>query len=213
MKWPFSGLTQKPKPEANQVRDWHSEAHVSLALNSLYHQLSPGRKYNILDLGPALGANVDFFSQFPTKIYIEDLHRTLTSFDFFSPEDGFTYQTVFNYLLPYSSNTRFDIIMAWDILNYLEREEYRHLIGHLIHFCHTSTLLFALISTSKHIPEKPTTFRIVDQEHLLYETNSGILRDCPQYEQTDLNALMPGFRVCNSFLLRNGFKEYLFIYE
>ena len=158
-------------------------------------------------------ANVDFFSQFSCKIYIEDLYHTLSSFDYFSPEDGFTYQTVFDYLLPYTQNTRFDIILSWDIFNYLERDEFKSLISHLGNFCNKGTLLFSLISTLKHIPEKPTTFRIQDQESLQYQAGSTVLRPCPRYQQTDLNHLMPHFRVCNSFLLRNGFKEYLLVYE
>lgn len=190
-----------------------SKAHTSLALNVLFHQLRPDRKYNLLDLGPALGANVEFFSQFSCKIYIEDLYRTLTSFDFLSPEDGFSYDAVFEYLLPYRKNTRFDVILAWDLFNYLERDEFLFLMRHLTKFSHTGTLLFALFSTSKHIPEKPINFKIVDNESLLYENNSSVLRPCPQYSQSDLQHLMPNFRVCNSFILRHGIKEYLFVRE
>lgn len=190
-----------------------SEVFTSLALNVLYYQLRPERKYHILDLGPAVAANVNFFSQASSKIYIEDLYRTLTSFDFFSPEDGFTYQAVFEYLLPYSKNTRFDIVLSWDLFNYLEREEFYYLMQHLQQFCHVETTLFALISTLKHIPEKPLTFKIIDEQQLLYQNNSSVLRACPQYQQTDLNQMLPTFRVANSFLLRNGFKEYLFICE
>ncbi len=202
-----------PKQADPEVSSSEPEPNTSLALNALFYHLRHEKKYNILDLGPALGANVDFFSQFSCKIHIEDLYHTLSSFDFFSPEDGFTYQTVFEYLLPYTHNTQFDVILSWDIFNYLEREEFESLISHLGHFCNKGTLLFSLISTLKHIPEKPTIFRIQDQETLQYQTGSTVLRPCPGYQQTDLNHLMPRFRVCNSFLLRNGFKEYLFVYE
>jgi len=211
MKQWFSALSLKSKEEPIEDSPLESEASVSLALNVLYDRLRHQRKYHILDLGPALGENVDFFSQFSCKVYIEDFYQTLTSFDFFSPEDKFSYKEVFEYLLPYRKNTRFDIILSWDIFNYLERDEFQALIRHLNHFCHKGTLLFALISTSKYIPDKPMTFKILDQERLLYQTNSTVLRQCPSYQQTDLNHLMPDFRVCNSFLLRNGFKEYLFV--
>jgi len=213
MKEWLSGLTVKPQEESGDTPIGEPAANTSLALNVLYYQLRYERKYNILDLGPALGANVDFFSQFPCKIYIEDLYRTLASFDYFSPEDGFTPQDVFEYLLPYGESTRFDVIMGWDIFNYLERDEFSSLIAHLAKYCRKGTLIFSLISTLKHIPEKPTTFRILNQEQLLYQVNSSVLKTCPKYQQTDLNHLMPNFRVCNSFLLRNGFKEYLFTCE
>jgi len=210
MKQLFSALSLKSKAEPVEDSPLEPNASASLALNVLYDQLRQQRKYHILDLGPALGGNVDFFSQFSCKVYIEDFYRTLTSFDYLSPEDGVSYQAVFEYLLPYRRNTRFDIILTWDIFNYLERDEFQALIRHLGRFCHKGTLLFALIATSKLIPEKPTTFKILDQKRLIYETNSSVLRQCPTYQQTDLNELMPDFRVRNSFLLRNGFKEYLF---
>jgi len=208
MKQWFSalGLKSKEKPIEEPLPE--PESSSSLALKLLYDQLRHQRKYHVLDLGPALGANVDFFSQFSCKVYIEDFYRTLSSFDYLS-EDKLSYQAVFEYLLPYEKNTRFDIILGWDLFNYLERDELQSLIFHLGHFCHKGTLLFALISTSQYVPEKPTTFQIVDHDRLLYQTNSTVLRQCPKYQQTDLNQLIPHFRVSNSFLLRNGFKEYL----
>ncbi len=212
MKQWFSALGLKSKEEPIEDSSLEPETSVSLALKVLYDQLRHQRKYHILDLGPALGANVDFFSQFSCKVYIEDFYRTLTSFDFLS-EDELSYQAVFEYLLPYQKDTRFDIILGWDLFNYLERDELQSLILHLSHFCHKGTLLFALISTAQYVPEKPTTFQIVKHDRLLYQCNSTVLRPCPRYQQTDLNQLIPNFRVSNSFLLRNGFKEYLFSCE
>ena len=53
----------------------------------------------------------------------------------------------------------------------------------------------------------------MDQESLMYVSQSTVVRDCPRYESTDLSHLMPNFRVANSFVLRNGYREYLFSYE
>ncbi len=208
-KW-LSSLGIKSETKVEDSPPPEPEIHTSPALNVLNRQLRHERKYHILDLGPTCGANVDFFSQFTCKIYIEDLHQTLTSFDFLSSEDGFSYETVFEYLFPYWKNTQFDVIMSWDLFNYLQKEEFEHLVRHLVQFCRTGTLLFALISTRQHIPEKPTTFKILDHRHLLYQANSTVLRKCPRYQQSDLTQVMPNFEVGSSFLLRNGFKEYLF---
>lgn len=190
-----------------------SETHVSLAFNSLFHQLRPERRYHVLDLGPAIGGNVDFFSQFSCKLYIEDLYRTLVSFDFFSPEEGSSYEEVVEYLLPFPRDTEFDVVLSWDLFNYLEPVELRHLVGHLTKFCRRGALWFAMIATQKHIPEKPLQFRIVNEEKLRYEVGSRVLRESPRYQQSDLLHIMPRFRVANSFLLRNGFKEYLLTRE
>ena len=188
-----------------------TETHASLALNTLFHRLHLERSYNMLDLGAAFGANVDFFSQFARRIHIEDLYHTLVSFDLFShEEDGVNYADVFDYLLPYRKETRFDVILAWDLFNYLDRDEYFYLTRHLSKYCRPGSLLFAHISTRKHIPERPTNYKIIDEQTLAYEKSSTVLRPCPRYAEPDLHHLMPDFRVCNSFLLRNGIKEYLF---
>jgi hypothetical protein len=188
-------------------------SHKSPALNVVLGDIQQDRRYEILDLGSAVGQNVDFFGQFSCRLHIEDLYDTLSSFDFLSPEDGFSYQAVFSYLMPYPRKLRFDLILAWDILNYLEREECRQLIVHLGHFCQKGTILFGLISTRRHIPDTPHLFRLGGTEKLVYERRSTVVRDCPRYEKTDLDVLIPGFRVCNSFLLRNGYKEYVFLWQ
>lgn len=185
----------------------------SLALNNLFHQFRSDRKYQILDLGSAVPENIEFFSQFSCRLYVEDLYETLNSFDYLSPEDGFSFEAVYSYLLPYKTRVNFDAILAWDLLNYLERDEFRHLILHLTKHCFSGTLFFALISSHKNIPESPHRFHIIDEEKLRYESKSKVFRKSPRYEKTDLDHLMPGFRVCNSFLLRNGYREYLFVYE
>ena len=209
MRWFTSETPKTPVAEPQQL-DQVSGVHTSLALNVLYHRLLPGEKHHILDLGPPLKANIDFFSQFPCRLYIEDLYSTLSSFDYLSPEDGFSHEAVFEYLLPFQKNVRFDIILSWDLVNYLERDESSQLVQHLSRFCRKGSQLLVLVSTLKHISEKPIRFRIVDSQSLDYESESAVLKPCPRYQQTDLNQMMPHFRVANSFLLRNGFKEYIF---
>jgi hypothetical protein len=157
--------------------------------------------------------NVKFFSAFSCKLYIEDLYETLTSFDYLSPEDGYSYEAVYSYLFPYFRSTQFDFILTWDLLNYLDKSEFQHLLHHLGKFSHSGTLLFSLIATKNHIPEVPYRFEIHDKQTLVYRSKSTVMRQAPAYKQTDLNKLMNRFKTCNSFLLTNGYREYLFSYE
>jgi hypothetical protein len=206
--WSSKGAPERPTQVEREV-----SVHTSPALNILFHEFRPEQKYHILDLGRAFSSNVEFFSQYTCRIYIEDFYSTLSSFDYLSPEDGISYDSVFEYLLPYRRGTRFDVVLTWDLLNYLEREEFRAFFRHLDGYCRRGSFLFALISTAKHIPEKPTHFRILDFENLQYEAHASVLRPCPQYQPSDFNQLMPGFRTYSSFQLRNNFREYLFLRE
>jgi hypothetical protein len=199
------------QPEIESVPK--EEAHRSLVLGLLFHQFQHGRKYRILDLGPAVAKNVSFFGQYSCKLYIEDFFDTLLSFDFLSPEDGFSYEAVFSYLFPYYRTTQFDFILTWDLLNYLDKEEFKHLLRHLGRFSHSGTLLFSLVSTQNHIPETPYRFEIADKQTLIYRSNSSVMRPSPKYEQRDLDRIMNRFKTCNSFHLTNGYREYLFSFE
>ena len=74
-------------------------------------------------------------------------------------------------------------------------------------------MLLAFISTLKSIPERPAKYSIVDHETITSQRLSDIHRPCPQYQEPQLVKLMPGYVVLNSYLLRNGFKEYLFSFS
>lgn len=181
----------------------------SLALNALVGQLREDRKYNILDLGPAFGANVAFLSQFACKLHIADLYQSLTSTPLLPKQDDVLPQPDFERLLPYQKGTRFDIILAWDLLNYIQGNHIESLAHHLAGFCHTRTLMLTFISTQKQIPDEPTKFRIVDQQHLSYEVCTAAMRHCPRYNSLELKKRVPGFTINSSFLLKNGMQEYL----
>jgi hypothetical protein len=53
----------------------------SLGLNVLVNLMSVSWKPEVLDLGPALGANVDFWSGYPCRLHIRDLYRAFAEQD------------------------------------------------------------------------------------------------------------------------------------
>lgn len=189
------------------------ETHKSLGLNALLQVLEAEHQYSLLDLGPALGPNVAFLSQFCSRIRIEDLYPTLLSSGFFDRGEEPVDAATFERLLHLPSDVRFDIILTWGLFDYLESSDIRALVGYLSGFCHPGTFLFALSSNLKEIPSSPTSFMIQDRDNLIYTGDTTRLRPSPRYAPRDLINLMSGFRAHNSFLLRNGMQEYLFVRE
>ncbi|HLX08226.1 MAG TPA: class I SAM-dependent methyltransferase [Thermoanaerobaculia bacterium] len=116
-------------------------------------------------------------------------------------------------LLTFPEETRFDAVLTWDLINYLERREVAALARQLARFCRPGAQLFALISILKQIPAEPMRFRILDQEHLAYESRTSSQRPCPRYAPAELAELLRGFRLDRSFLMRHGIQEYLFTRE
>lgn len=195
---------QKPDQEESPL-----EIHRSPILKLLSKKLEEDRKFYILDIGPPLNENIVFFSQFRCRVHIDDFYSSYRGFDFFAPADEGSLDNLFSYLLPLPSGARFDIIFLWDIMNYLKLEECGYLFKHLEKYSHPGTAAFAMIYTRREMPEVPTSFRITTNERIHYDFNSSITKSCPRHEGPSLEEKLGRFRITNSYLLRNGFKEYL----
>ena len=192
---------------AKGSREYHS-----LALPGLVARLDGERKFRVLDLGPAHGLTVEFFSRFSCKLYIADLYRTLQSYRIEPVEDD-RLSKIFAELLPYDQYTRFDLVLAWDLLNYLEPREIEALSRRLARFSHAATRLLAMIAIHQEIPARPCGFKIRDSETLEYDTVTSETRSAPRHKEPTLRRLMPGFEVGSTCVLRNGLQEYVFAFS
>lgn len=206
MSW-LSVLRKREAPPPPQTAP---EVHRSLAFAEMLDGVRQDHKLQVLDLGPAVGGNVEFLSRFDCKLFIEDLYAALAGRS--AGEDGLRNQGIED-LLPLPETARFDFVLAWDLFNYLEREELRRLVRHLARFCRPGAVLLAMVSIHKQIPAQPIRFRIVDDRSLLYELRTPHQRPSPRYASSDLSDLLEGFHVDRSFLLRHGIQEYLFVRE
>jgi hypothetical protein len=180
-------------------------------LKALFELLAIDRKYNILDLGEAIGANVEFLSRFASKVRVENLFETLGSSKFFGLDEELVDASLVGRILTIPEGERFDVVLSWDLVNYFTPAELRALIRYLEIYCAPGAFFFAMGSTAKEIPATPTKFTLIDSEMLLYTSGSADVRPCPRYAPRDLSLLMSGFRVQSSYMLQNGMQEYVFI--
>lgn len=193
-----------------------SVIYKSLALGALLQQLDPGRKHSILDLGKACGENINFWSQVPARISLPDFYPSLVSETAgitVDEENPYDYEPLFKRLLSCPGDYSFDVILGWDLFNYLESSQLGGFVRALRSICHPGSLVFVLISTLHQIPPEPTNFKILDRERLVYDNPSPATRTCPRYQPRDIKLMMVGFEVLVSFLLRHGMQEYLFVYQ
>ena len=114
--------------------------------------------------------------------------------------------------LPISDLGPFDLILAWDLLNYLTGEQMAVLGKQLARICRRESLVFALITNAKEMPVQPIRFRIIDNDTLSYTIDSELGRPSPLFKEPDLNRWLPDFEVETSFLLRNGLQEYVLLH-
>jgi hypothetical protein len=196
-------MTQKSEPEV--------VVQTSLGLKALCQKLEGVSSLKVLELGPARSANIEFWSRYGSFIFIADLRASLPLP--FLAEDRQFPESEWDRILDLPKGRFFDVILAWDLLNYIELSTLPSLISYLSRFCRPGTILFLLIFDQPQMPEKITVYRIVDEQHISYENGSVCKCACPRHQPRALTKLLSQFQASDSFRLKNGIMEYLFTCE
>ncbi|MDX1382052.1 MAG: class I SAM-dependent methyltransferase [Thermoanaerobaculia bacterium] len=188
----------------------------SFVLPELLGTLVPPPKRTVLDLGPASGDNVEqvaAYAKHCCKLYIANFFEDLSEAGPGARRNAAAFSAVCERLLDFPGETRFDLIFAWDLFNYLDLSEVEILARKLGRYSKPGTRLMAMVSIYQKIPDRPFRFSIRGGDSLRYETVSRGLRDCPRHKEVDLVRRMGGFQVERAMLLRNGVQEYSFVLE
>lgn len=187
------------------------QRHRSLAVEYTLQRIRAGdRKVEILDLGSACGETLAYYSDLPCKIYFADFFADLNSRPP-DPEDGLEgFLEACRRCLPFTGETRFDLVHTWDLFNYLELEEIGGLARYLRRFLVDSAPLVSLIWIRSRIPAQPQRFAIIDDHTVEYRPSSPATKAAPRYKEPDLVRAMARYRARKSFLLRHGVQEYVF---
>jgi hypothetical protein len=210
-------------------RDDERERNVqaTLALPVVLDWLGRQHHPRVLDLGGAHGDNVAFLSRFGCRLEIVDLFAQLAE----GQPLGETLPATQSHTSPRpragvrdleqivaqamaSSDAGgpdpvepLDLVLAWDLFDYLAPAQveaaYRGLCRHL----RPGARLFAQISYVGNIPLRPRRLRIADARSLVWDAEAPRVRPSPRYTERQLLKRLPGMRVEQSFLLRNGYRE------
>ena len=187
--------------EPRAPRGWEASRQRSLALPKLVEPLagSPAKAYSVLDLGPATPSNLEFFLGRGARFTVADFAPSRTD--------------MFSELIGAEPGSHFDLVLAWDFLNYLPREKLGLLLRSLEPYFRPGTAVHALVATGRQMPAAPRRYRIEDAQTLVSEGPRGRLIPSPRYVEQDLLRCMPGLIVEHRFQLRNEMLEYLFSYR
>jgi len=203
-------LPATPPQSTADLRQTSGGDHQTLGLGSVLRQLERQRRPRVLDLGPALGASVEFLAGYSVQLFIADLYRSVRSSTGQLPPDAARLRRVLEDQLPVPSEGPFDLILAWDLLNYFAADQLETLGHHLGALCRPGGQLFALVATRGPISDQPMNFEILGRAALRYGATAASQRPSPGYRETGLERLLYAFAVQTSFLLRNGMQEYIF---
>ena len=188
------------------------QVYRSMGFGLVANHLKEQSKPQVLDLGPSVSANIAYLSQYHSKLYIENLSESVADLNAAMRVSEAREQAIASCFQSYG-DTQFDVILAWDLFNYLELEALATSMDYLSRYCRHGTRLYALIGIGKQILDSPSRFEIVDDEQLRYGVATVGGRPCPQHSIPDLLRRLPEFVVRRTYLLRNGMQEYVFGYQ
>lgn len=177
---------------------------------TLIEYVQTAGRCNVLDLGPARGSNVTFFGELRCRLQIADCASALLELNLRDDVDAAAYADQLQRLLPLANMQPFDIILSWDLLNYLNKPLYAAFMEHLSPLVSGDTRLHAYISARREMPASPRQYRLDIEGRVVMLEHAAATQASPCYPQQTLRTLMPRFDVARATLLQNGMQEYLF---
>lgn len=191
-----------PPPPASPELAEHPAPGLKSALAALPH---PGA--SILDLGPALAANVDFFCRLGARLRIADLAAAFE--EGAPPVTPARWRELLPELLPFRIDERFDLVLAWDLANYAGRERWPVVAAHLTPYLAAGGSIHLLVQVEKEMPAFPARYRIVEPGTISEERRSAARIATPRFSHAEIEKLHPGLVAPRSFLGRHGVQEFL----
>ncbi|HZF31973.1 MAG TPA: hypothetical protein VE907_22845 [Gammaproteobacteria bacterium] len=195
-------------------RGGKAAASASGALNaplfqSLIERLRGAGRCVVLDLGAARPETIRLLCEFRCRLDIVDLTDGLDQLNSEQTPRGLRDRA--ESLLPSRRRESTDVVLCWDMLNYLNRPALSMLMECVAARGRRGTLAHALVVYSaRKMPVRPSTFYPIDEQHLASLAPAQSERDAPRYTPEDFALCMPRYTVERARLLRNGMQEFLF---
>ena len=175
--------------------------HRSRALATVVDRLSSLPAPAVLDLGPALSMNIGAFASFGGRLTVADLRGEIVG--------GRGPLTQALELEPAGDST-YDLILAWDLFDYLPAEHALTLGRRLAALSRAGTQLLCFVNYHGTMPTAPRIYRVREDVVYYEETGEGT-RTSPRLEETQLLRVVSGYETESGLLLQNGLKELLMV--
>jgi hypothetical protein len=176
---------------------------------SVIERLRGAGRCVVLDLGAARPETIRLLGEFRCRLEIADLADGLEQLNTEQTPRGLRERA--ESLLPARRREPTDVVLCWDLLNYLNRPALSMLMECIAARGRRGTFAHALVVYSaRKMPVRPTRFYPVDEQHLASSAPAQAERDAPRYTPEDFALCMPRYTVERARLLRTGMQEFLF---
>lgn len=176
--------------------------HRSPGLTTIYNEIKSSRQNRLLDLGSIVASNFNFLSQLSCKIHYENLDDFIEDYGILSGDN--LELRLEKFLLKHDSSQKFDVILAWDLLNYLPLNAVKTLFALLDSVCKPNTLVHAIKYLHGNIPAHPARFQIIDQYHLSIFAEVETPRRVAAHQTAALLKQIPQYYLHNNLMNEEG---------
>jgi hypothetical protein len=162
----------------------------------------------LLDLGPVVGSNVTFFGeQLGCRLRVEDVAKDIDR----HVKDGTTDQLADFFTKRFTQPAgTVDGILAWDVLDYLDRPAANALATALSALLKPEGCLLGFFSTAEQSEAIYTKYVVVDDATLRYRTYPASRTRQRSLLNGDIIKLFKDLRVTDSFLMKSKLREMMF---
>ncbi len=207
-----------------QVVDDIAAESTSLGLKTIWKKFANGKKPRILDLGPARQAKVEYFQlQRSCQVRFNDLsemvvraHKNRLMQASRPQKKTRKKQQSVNLErldtadhMHCAKDAQFDLILAWDFVNYLSRSQIAELARELGHYCRKGTIVHMFVANSATMPKKPAEFSILEDERIKLNSDNEVVAS-PRHAPTTIMSNMGNFQIMHMYQLANGYHEHLY---
>ena len=183
-------------------------AYPTKALAKFLKLLQTRDKPVLIDLGPVVGSNVNFFGeQLGCRIRVEDVaadierHIKSGKVDDLAKFFGTRFQ---------QAAESVDGILCWDVLDFVDKPAAQALATALTRLLRPEGALLGFFSTAESRAQVYTKYIVVDDANLRYRTYPASRPRQRTMVNRDIIRMFEGLRVAESFLMKNNVREILF---
>lgn len=178
------------------------------ALRKFLSALTAHESPVLLDLGPVVGSNVSFFGeQLGCKIFVEDIYADIERHVRNAKLEELA--AFLKKRFPQETGS-VDGILAWDVIDYLDKSAAAELAAQLTRVLRPEGALLGFFGTAQPRETHYTKFIIADEQNLRHRAYAAARGRQAILLNRDIIRLFSGLRVSDSFLLQNNLREILF---
>ena len=162
----------------------------------------------LLDLGPVVGNNINFFGErLGCKFVVEDVYANLEKF---AKENRTSELAAFLSTRFHQEDATFDGILCWDIFDYLDKQAGPVLAREMTRLLKPGGALMSFFATVTQPGQEYTRFLVVDDKNLTHKVYPASRGRQPVLVNRDINRMFEGLTVWESFLLMTKTREIVF---